>query len=79
MQFDFTNLPAPSMFYVGVEILLSNIDNGVAQENKMYPIKFKFTVKVSVNITCKGFFLFIIINVMCECTNCVFIYVYIHQ
>ena len=56
MQFDFINLCAPDMFYGGVETLLSNIDNGVPQKNKIYPIKFMFTVKVSVNITCKGFF-----------------------
>ena len=43
------------MFYGGVGTLLSNINNGVAQENKIYPIKFMFTVKVSINITCKGF------------------------
>ena len=43
------------MFYGGVGTLLSNIDNGVAQENKMYPKKFMFTVKVFVNVICKGF------------------------
>ena len=34
------NLHAPNMFYGGVGTLLSNVDNGVAQENKIYPIKF---------------------------------------
>ena len=43
------------MFYGGVGTLLSNRDSGVAQENKIYPMKFMFTVKVFVNITCKGF------------------------
>ena len=42
------------MFYGG-GTLLSTTDNGVAQENKMHPIKFMFTVKVSVNIACKCF------------------------
>ena len=43
------------MFYGSIGTLLSNIDNGVAQQNKIHPIKFMFTVKVSVNIICKGF------------------------
>ena len=45
------------MFYDGVGILLSNIDNGVAQreQNISNKVQFMFTVKLSVNITCKGF------------------------
>ena len=47
------------MFHGGVGILLSNTNNGGGQESKIYPIKFMFAVKVSVNITCKDFFFYL--------------------
>ena len=37
------------------DFIIHNTDNGVAQKNKIYPIKFMFTVKISVNVICKDF------------------------
>ena len=46
------------MFYGFVGTLLSDIDNGVAQENKIYPIKFMLIVKLSINPTCNYYYYF---------------------